>query len=547
MSFHLFIKLKHDVKDESEIKLAEMELKGLSTLDFKPIKNAADLLSISPFVDLLGCRFQDWLLRLPYLGNIHGFYTVTSEIPEINFLVRRLAYFKEVYLVWSNIDEQRVLEVLGLNKAPSGERVQINDITLLFRSGNSRALRFLCHQWIMECSYYAATLKDGIEDNLRKLLFHLNWGVHRNPSLGAKGFIEDYVDGHSVGKSAESKYFTHGIHPYHGKFFARLVRSLINYMGLNGRSKILDPFCGSGTTMLEASLLGIPSCGIDINPLACAISRAKIAALKLDLEELKEGFSKVMARFKKKKYGQLLIVEDPEDLRPWTSEEVSTVCLSASLEGRGRVRRPRNEVKAFKVEFDRLIKQITVFKLLREILKIELGEVEVLKGDVRELNINERFDALITSPPYITTVNYVKEHENSMLNLGLTDKNELQELMVKTIGIPGKMGITNVSEDFRDLLVDLPVNSRRMVALYISEIYDAFSSIKEYLKENAKFAVVIGKDHRVSGHKIPTSKIVRNVLSKLDFKIEKSITLKFPGLSVFRRVDWTEEVFIGRV
>ena len=203
-------------------------------------------------------------------------------------------------------------------------------------------------------------------------------------------------------------------------------------------------------------------------------------------------------------------------------------------------------MKAFKVEFDRLIKQITVFKLLREILKIELGEVEVLKGDVRELNINERFDALITSPPYITTVNYVKEHENSMLNLGLTDKNELQELMVKTIGIPGKMGITNVSEDFRDLLVDLPVNSRRMVALYISEIYDAFSSIKEYLKENAKFAVVIGKDHRVSGHKIPTSKIVRNVLSKLDFKIEKSITLKFPGLSVFRRVDWTEEVFIGR-
>jgi DNA modification methylase len=49
-----------------------------------------------------------------------------------------------------------------------------------------------------------------------------------------------------------------------------MIRALINIIGLNDGDKVLDPFSGSGTTSLEAQLLGIECIGIDISPL-CVI------------------------------------------------------------------------------------------------------------------------------------------------------------------------------------------------------------------------------------------------------------------------------------
>ncbi len=45
----------------------------------------------------------------------------------------------------------------------------------------------------------------------------------------------------------------------------------------------MDPFCGSGTTLVEAQLAGIPAIGIDLNPIACLISRVKTQPLTADL------------------------------------------------------------------------------------------------------------------------------------------------------------------------------------------------------------------------------------------------------------------------
>jgi len=76
-------------------------------------------------------------------------------------------------------------------------------------------------------------------------------------------------------KSWNSNYGPHGWHRYVGRFPSHLVRGLLNYFGASKSDIILDPFAGSGTTLVEARLLGIPSIGIEICPLSCLISRTK--------------------------------------------------------------------------------------------------------------------------------------------------------------------------------------------------------------------------------------------------------------------------------
>jgi tRNA G10 N-methylase Trm11 len=76
-------------------------------------------------------------------------------------------------------------------------------------------------------------------------------------------------------KSWNSNYGPHGWHRYVGRFPSHLVRGLLNYFGASKSDIILDPFAGSGTTLVEARLLGIPSVGIEICPLSCLISRTK--------------------------------------------------------------------------------------------------------------------------------------------------------------------------------------------------------------------------------------------------------------------------------
>ena len=57
---------------------------------------------------------------------------------------------------------------------------------------------------------------------------------------------------------------------------AHLVRSYVGRFGLGASHTVLDPFCGTGTTLVECKKLGIPSCGIEPNPMAAFASRTKI-------------------------------------------------------------------------------------------------------------------------------------------------------------------------------------------------------------------------------------------------------------------------------
>lgn len=91
-------------------------------------------------------------------------------------------------------------------------------------------------------------------------------------------------------KSWNPNYGSHGWHRYIGRFPSHLVRSLINHFGAKKGDVILDPFAGSGTTLVEARLLGMNAIGIEICPLSALISRtkSKFPTQIKELQELKE-------------------------------------------------------------------------------------------------------------------------------------------------------------------------------------------------------------------------------------------------------------------
>lgn len=82
-------------------------------------------------------------------------------------------------------------------------------------------------------------------------------------------------------KRKEPKYVTHGIHAYKGKFYPQLAKSLLNISGVEPGARILDPFSGSGTVLLEGYLNGFHAYGCDMNPLAVKIGKAKTEIITL--------------------------------------------------------------------------------------------------------------------------------------------------------------------------------------------------------------------------------------------------------------------------
>lgn len=86
----------------------------------------------------------------------------------------------------------------------------------------------------------------------------------------------------------QREYLGHGIHKYKAKFFPRFARSLINITCPEQAGVVLDPFGGSGTTALEAGLMGLESISNDIDPLSSLISKAKVGFITLPVRAFDE-------------------------------------------------------------------------------------------------------------------------------------------------------------------------------------------------------------------------------------------------------------------
>jgi len=123
--------------------------------------------------------------------------------------------------------------------------------------------------------YYDTYVKDKQASWKNKLGSDLNW------SLSFSHLRESDTTKH-----------VHRLHPYKGKFIPQLVDYFLN-SHINTFKKqiffkegdiILDPFMGSGTTLVQSSELGLHSIGIDVSDFNCLISKVKIG--KYDLIKL---------------------------------------------------------------------------------------------------------------------------------------------------------------------------------------------------------------------------------------------------------------------
>lgn len=86
-------------------------------------------------------------------------------------------------------------------------------------------------------------------------------------------------------KNTNTLYSTHGFHTYPAKMIPQIAKSLLDEFG-KGAETMFDPFCGSGTSLVEANLHGIKAIGSDLNPLARLIAKVKTTPIELQSLDL---------------------------------------------------------------------------------------------------------------------------------------------------------------------------------------------------------------------------------------------------------------------
>ena len=234
---------------------------------------------------------------------------------------------------------------------------------------------------------------------------------------------------------------------YLGCFPAAVPRKILKSHVPNGAT-VLDPFCGSGTTLLESALLGYPSIGIDLNPLAVAITRAKTRPVSLedvterlfglsreyrgaDIDHLKDGIQLI---FHPRTLAQLVYLRDA--LNPQDSVDAfiqgavlgimhgkhkkggrDTAYLSIDMPNTFSM--SPDYVRRFVAKHGLKQLPIDVFGKLRRraawLLRegpIPAAPVQVFEGDAVQLPSVLRsagvtaVDAIVTSPPYLGILRY---------------------------------------------------------------------------------------------------------------------------------------------
>ena len=122
---------------------------------------------------------------------------------------------------------------------------------------------------------------------------------------------------------------THGFHKYPAKFIPQIPQWAIHKYLKNETDKlILDPFCGSGTTLVESALSGNYSIGIDIDPFSALISKVKTT--KIDVVKLNLVINWLKKNIKNPP--QKLFIPDCQTLEHWfTKETINKLSIIRTL------------------------------------------------------------------------------------------------------------------------------------------------------------------------------------------------------------------------
>jgi hypothetical protein len=250
----------------------------------------------------------------------------------------------------------------------------------------------------------------------------------------------------------------HRLHPYHGKFIPQLVEALLDRY-LEPGEHVLDPFAGSGTTLVQALESGLDATGVDIAAFNCLLMHVKTAPY--DLAELGEELRDVAGRAgtpprrRARRSGYLREWYAPQaaaellafrELIPeYRHRDVLRVVLSRAARSARRTahfdleapREPqRSEYWCHKhrrtcrpVEAAAAFLRRYTLDTLRRIEEFARErdperEATVLHGDAREAALAGPYDGILTSPPYPGLIDYHEQHRYAYELLGLDDRRE---------------------------------------------------------------------------------------------------------------------------
>jgi site-specific DNA-methyltransferase (cytosine-N4-specific) len=417
-------------------------------------------------------------------------------------------------------------------------------------------------------------------------------------------YFAGYVNGHGYqetlqtrlegaarhGKNRQAtRYSVHGLHEYKGKFNPQVAKAILNMFGIRPSQRVLDPFSGSGTTLVECAHRGAQGYGTDINPLAIYIANAKLCALKTPAATLKAILEKIEGRFKKTRHwaatlpegerGQYLqswfdphilaIIEIVKDKINDVAGELSPIFLTlASNLLRDysrqdphdlRIRRRKSGlpetpfIHAFLAASEQFLDRL---EATQSVLGIKERPGAAILRDITALNekkFRRFFDAALTSPPYAMALPYIDTQRLSLVWLDLLPPDRIPGLESELIGSREFRGVNRqqVVANMQDNTAGLPDSeSGFCVALqkamgnedgfrrqavptllyrYFAAMQTSFTSIGAVLKQGAPFALIVGHNHTVLGgvrFDINTPAHLASIAQNVGWQVDEMIELQ---------------------
>lgn len=353
---------------------------------------------------------------------------------------------------------------------------------------------------------------------------------------------------HIVVHSVKTTYLTHNFHSFPGKFIPQIPSLLIKKFSQEGDT-VFDPFCGSGTTLVEAKLSNRPSIGTDIHPLS--VFMTKVKTTKIDEKEL-DSISPLLRLIEKRLddfYAQsesrktLLNYVDPSSLNEnfsysvlefpnrdhWFENHVlheiaiikasilqqdsssdfidfallalsSVIVPVSNQDSETRYAAVKKEVPK-KHPFLLFKKRLLDMReRMREFnLKASDCRAQAIVGDCRRAcpTIDDSVDLIVTSPPYPNTYDYYLYHKLRMFWLDMDwESAKLNEIGSRLRHSSHKEGIES----------------------YIHDMLDCFKHFHSALRPEKPFVIIIG-DSIIRKEFLKADEIVDSLAKKTGFKL----------------------------
>jgi len=372
-------------------------------------------------------------------------------------------------------------------------------------------------------------------------------------------------------KGSDTKYSNHGFHTYPAMMIPQIARRLINTYGKDAKV-LFDPFVGSGTSILEATLHKNfnKAYGVDINPLALLISKVKTTPIdpKILIKESKKLTEKCLAEkkleqkietpnffnidfwFKPKVITDLAIIK--KNINKINNEDVKNLFLVAFSETVRKVSNTRRgEFKLYRINESNLKKHnpdvISEFskKLNENIASMAAYynehnpncKIKILPEDTRNKTSipDQEVDLIVTSPPYGDSRTTVAYGQFSRLALQWLDydKDSVSNIdKVSLGGIPVQMLEQSLGSPTLSKIVDkiskIDTKRAKDVLSFYVDFDKCVKELHRVTKKGAILCFVVG-NRTVKGINIPTDQIIVELFqAKNNYKHKNTFIRNIP-------------------